>query len=91
MFILGGSADFIVSPALLVEPRYRSADHIDAIYGLLEGAGHLEPVGNGGGMRGYMTAFLRLHVMDDATAAPEFEGAACGICSDPDWTVETNY
>ena len=38
--------------------------------------------------RYYLTAWLRLNLMDDTSAYDLFYGDACGICVDPDWEIE---
>lgn len=86
MFILGGEDDFTVRPSLLVIPRYEDATHIVAVYGELAGAGHMEPVGDGGGFRGPVTAWFRFHLMGDELARGEFFGASCGYCANPIWS-----
>jgi hypothetical protein len=85
MLILGGTADVIVVPALLVEPRYRQATRIVAEYGLLKGANHFTTLGDAGGFRGPVTAWFRAHLMGDAAARAEFYGPACGQCASPAW------
>jgi hypothetical protein len=91
MFIIGGAADTVVVPDMLVLPRYMEATQIEAICGVLDGATHLEPLGDGGGMRGYATAWFRLHLMADRSAREVFHGPACEICTDSMWTVQRNY
>lgn len=58
-----------------------------AAYAELAGAGHLVPLGDGGGFRGGSTAWARWQLMGDADAAGQFQGADCGLCSSPDWSV----
>ncbi|MFD9887880.1 acetylxylan esterase [Amycolatopsis sp. NPDC059027] len=88
MFILGGQADIIVSPPLLVIPRYNQATQIPAIYGELAGATHFTPVGDGGGFRGAITAWFRFWLMGDEQARPVFFGPAssCQLCNDQAWS-----
>ncbi len=91
MFIIGGAADTVVVPDMLVVPRYMEATQIEAVCGVLDGATHLEPLGDGGGMRGYPTAWFRFHLMSDMSAREAFYGPECEICTDPMWTVQRNY
>ncbi|GAA4540724.1 poly(ethylene terephthalate) hydrolase family protein [Amycolatopsis samaneae] len=88
MFILGGQADLIVAPPLLVIPRYNQATKIPAIYGELAGATHFTPVGDGGGFRGAITAWFRFWLMGDEQARPVFFGPAtsCRLCDDHAWS-----
>jgi pimeloyl-ACP methyl ester carboxylesterase len=60
---------------------------IPAAYGELAGAGHLVPLGNGGGFRGASTAWARWRLMGDATAGRQFVGTSCGLCTSNDWAV----
>jgi len=90
-FMIAGGADGIVSPAAMVQPRYEAADHVDAVYGIHGSADHFAPTGDASAFRGYTTAFFRAHLMDDPQAHAVFSGDACGICADPQWTVQRNY
>ena len=90
-FLIAGSADNIVNAALLVQSRYETASHVDAVYGILDGADHFVSLGDALRIRGYATAWFRAHLMDDADALAEFYGVDCGICTDPEWTVARNY
>ena len=47
----------------------------------------MEPVMNGGGIRGYLTAWMRYHLMADQDAKQLFYGDDCGLCTDSGWTV----
>lgn len=91
IFFAGGS-DFIVS-ANSVHNRYEAVQNrLPAAYAELSGAGHLVPLGNGGGFRGPSTAWARWLLMGDANAAGEFQGSNCGLCGgifNP-WDYESN-
>jgi pimeloyl-ACP methyl ester carboxylesterase len=82
---LAGQHDDLVPPAL-VEQFYEAAEHVVAIYGELAGAGHFTPMGDAGGFRGPMTAWLRFHLMGDETARGEFFGPACSVCTSNAWS-----
>ncbi len=86
MFILGGQFDVIVSPQLLVIPRFAQASQIPAVYGELAGATHATPAGDGGGFRGATTAWFRYWLAGDSRAGQVFFGPNCAICSDPAWS-----
>ena len=88
LLMLAGQSDSIVWPWLLVLPRYNEAGHVPAVYGELAGAGHFEPVGDGGGFRAATTAWFRYWLMDDPEARAEFFGptATCGLCQDDSWS-----
>lgn len=86
VFYLAGQADLIVSPLLLVHPRFRESGHVPAVYGELAGAGHTEPTGDGGGYRGPVTAWFRFHLLGDERARGEFFGPECGYCCATEWS-----
>ncbi|ANY08017.1 poly(ethylene terephthalate) hydrolase family protein [Pseudonocardia sp. HH130630-07] len=79
---LAGGADVVVVPELVVRPFYERTRRVEAAYAELRGAGHLEPVPDGGGFRGLITAWFRYQLAGDATAARLFAGDACGACTD---------
>jgi hypothetical protein len=60
---------------------------VPAAYAELAGAGHLVPLGNGGGFRGVSTAWARWRLMGDTTAGRQFVGASCGLCTSNEWAV----
>ncbi|MEO3784672.1 acetylxylan esterase [Actinocorallia sp. B10E7] len=80
-FLMAGQYDDIVHP-FLVKAFYYDATHIPAIYGELRKADHFTIVGDPGPFAAPTTAWFRLHLMDDAQAAPVFHGPGCGICTD---------
>lgn len=86
VLFLGGQFDAIVSPALLVIPRYQAASQVPAVYGELAGATHFTPAGDGGGFRGAITAWFRYWLMGDARAYGVFFGPGCTLCADPAWS-----
>jgi hypothetical protein len=86
VFYLAGQLDLVVSPLLLVYPRYQESGHVPAVYGELAGADHTEPTGNGGGYRGPVTAWLRFHLLADEQARPMFFGPQCTYCAAPEWS-----
>lgn len=87
MFLMTGSDDTLAGPVLNGTPVFRNAN-VPVFWGNLEGVGHFEPVGDGGGYRGPSTAWYRFHLMGDSNAEDVFYGAACELCVDPDWEVE---
>ncbi len=88
MFLMAGSSDTIVSAGTLVKPLSYEPSNVATVYGVLQGADHFEPVGDGGGYRSYTTAWFRLHLMGEEQARSVFYGDDCGICTDGDWVVE---
>ena len=87
MFLVGGSADTIVAPGTLITPLTYNPARVPVIYGIQKGASHFEPVGNGGGIRGYLTAWMRYHLLNDLEAKKLFYGENCGLCTDSGWNV----
>lgn len=77
MFLLAGQYDTVV-PAWWLRQRFNDAGRIVGIYGELAGANHFTPVGNGGGYRGPITAWLRFHLLGDEQARGLFFGTSCG-------------
>jgi hypothetical protein len=62
---------------------------VPTVFGVLAGAEHNSAAGSADeAVRGYVTAWFRAHLMADDSAANLFYGDGCGICTDPDWTVE---
>jgi len=89
-FLVAGSADTIVSASLVRNMCYAPAV-APTIFGIIQGAGHMTYVGNGGQARGYVTAWFRYHLMDDPVAQQAFEEGG-ELFSNPSWQVEKkNY
>ncbi|RZS45044.1 hypothetical protein EV193_101928 [Herbihabitans rhizosphaerae] len=82
---LAGEKDGIVDPVKMVLPLYERAPQVPGVYAVLTGAGHFEPVGDGGRYRGVMTAWFYYQLNNDPRAANEFTGPSCGLCADPAW------
>lgn len=83
---LAGQNDGIVNPSW-VRNQYNSASQVPAEFGILAGADHFTSIGNAGGFRGPVTAWLRYHLMGDSQARGEFYGTPCGQCASPAWTT----
>lgn len=82
VFYLTG-ADDPLSTAL-PQAAYHLASPGPAVRGRLLGAEHNWP-SDGGGFRGYLTAWLRFTLVGDADAAPAFTGSAPELLADPAW------
>lgn len=87
MFLMTGSNDTLAGPTLNGRPVFRNAN-VPVFWGNLEGVGHFEPVGDGGGYRGPSTAWYRFHLMGDSNAENTFYGSNCELCTDSDWEVQ---
>jgi hypothetical protein len=88
-FFLSGETDTTITPAS-VRQKFVASSGIPAAYGDLADADHLQPIVNGNGYRGPVTAWLRWQLMDDEIAGDQFVGP-CAYCSSPMWaTYEVN-
>ncbi len=87
MFLMSGSSDSIAGTTLNQGPIFRRSN-VPTFWGILQGAGHFEPTGDGGDFRGPTTAWFRHHLMDDAGAAQMFNGSNCTLCTHGDWEVQ---
>lgn len=92
-FIIAGSADTIVQPSLAKTSYTRIPTH--AVFSILNGASHFTPVDLLPGDREktasvwkYLTAWFRLHLMNEQSARPIFYGPDCGLCKDSSWVTE---
>lgn len=88
-WFLSGEADTLISSAS-VRQKFDASTGIPAAYGDLAGADHYQPIVNGNGYRGPVTAWLRWHLMGDEIARDQFVGP-CAYCTSDIWaTYETN-
>lgn len=87
MFLLAGSNDTIITPANVT--RTFNASNVETVYGTLTGASHFEPVGSGGRMKGYLTAWFALQLQNSALARDVFTSSNCGIKADTRWVTRT--
>ncbi len=87
MFLMSGSSDSIAGTTLNQGPIFNRAN-VPVFWGILQGAGHFEPTGDGGDFRGPTTAWFRHHLMEDASAADMFEGPDCTLCTSSNWEVQ---
>jgi hypothetical protein len=88
LFLIGFSNDTVVPPPLTMAPQYEAAD-VPSVFGVVQGgATHLEPLGDGGKVRGYTTAWFALQLMKDSSASGVFYGKDCTLCTDKTWVVE---
>lgn len=53
-----------------------------------KGVDHYAGSGSAKAIRGYVTAMFRLCLMGEISLMKLFYGTQCGICTDPNWTVE---
>jgi hypothetical protein len=79
-----GESDSVVPPGTVLD-RYEGVS-IPAGYAELAGASHFVPLGNAGGFRGPLTAWMRWQLMGDTTARGLFVGASPGLGSSNAWS-----
>lgn len=82
VFYLTG-ADDPLSTAI-PQAAYHAASPVPAARGRLLGVEHTWPA-DGGGFRGYLTAWLRFTLTGDTDAARAFAGPAPELLADPQW------
>lgn len=87
MFLISGRTDTIAPASRDQAPVFEAAN-VPVFWGLLETAGHLAALGDGGHFRGPMTAWFRAQLMNDSAAHALFYGPACGLCTDATWQVQ---
>ena len=63
--------------------------NVPVVWATLAGASHFVPMQvDSGSYRPALIAWFRYQLMDDRAAAALFTGAACGLCTAPDWTIQ---
>jgi pimeloyl-ACP methyl ester carboxylesterase len=85
MFALAGESDRVVPAQRVADEIYRPA-RVPSVLGVLRDSGHLEPLGDGGRYRGYLTAWFAACLRGDELALEAFL-APCTLCDNPDWEV----
>lgn len=87
LYVLGGDTDIAWPQA---NDDFARIDHVPVFYGNVRGVGHggtyWEP--NGGRAAQAVVAWLEWQLRGDAKAALMFKGKACGLCTDPAWSVQ---
>ncbi|WP_018657411.1 chlorophyllase/cutinase-like alpha/beta fold protein [Actinomadura flavalba] len=93
-FYMAGQNDRVVWPSW-VRNFYNKSGHLPAVFGVVRGATHVAPAGDGGAFRGPTTAWLSFTLRGDASARAQFAGASCGYCgaSSPfsNWLRNTRF
>jgi dienelactone hydrolase len=90
VFLVAGSADFIVSSSLVSSTNYSPATGA-TLFGTISGATHTEFIGNAGKARGYVTAWFMNYLQGDDYAAQAFINE-CEVCNNSSWQVRMkNY
>lgn len=91
IFAISGGMDTIVAPTG-ISSGFDRLSKGPAMYGELKAATHTDWIGgrNASGSAYFeaVTAWMRVHLMEDAALRSKFYGAQCGLCSDAAWTVK---
>jgi len=69
------------------EGQYEKASQVPAVYAELDGAGHFEVSGDGGRLRGPVTAWFGSKLMGDGQARGLFFGPNCDYCGSSEWSA----
>ena len=87
MLLLTGGADTTAGGETDQRPVFEGANR-PVFWATLKDSPHTGPAtGDNGLYRVVTTAWFRWRLMGDAAAARWFEGADCGLCRSPEWTV----
>ncbi|MBC7172555.1 MAG: alpha/beta hydrolase, partial [Polyangiaceae bacterium] len=87
MLLLSGGKDAIATIEANQIDVFEAAN-VPVFWGTLNDADHFAALGDMDGYLGPVTAWFRLHLMNDENATKLFYGPACDLCVDPEWTVE---
>ena len=84
LFINGHEVDFMMAAS---RDNFERIDHQPTFYGARENAGHTATVFHPGGgeYANVASNWLRYVFKDDAAAGGMFTGAACSLCTNPNW------
>lgn len=84
LYLDGAEPDFMTPVA---KANFEAIDHVPIFYGSRDNAGHsatyFHP--NGGEFANVTVAWLNWQLKGDETAAKMFRGAACTLCTNPNW------
>lgn len=87
LYVIGGESD---AAWVNSQDDYSHVNHVPIMVANLDGVGHggtyWQP--NGGRAAVTVVAWLDWQLRGDTAAAKKFVGAACGLCRDPDWTIQ---
>jgi dienelactone hydrolase len=87
IYILGGPSDIAYANGMDDFKRISSVPVFVANLNVGHGGTFMEP--NGGREASVAVSWLDWQLKGDSRAAERFVGAACGLCKDPDWNVES--
>jgi dienelactone hydrolase len=88
LLINGGEVDFMYEPAHV---NFELIDHVPVFYGARDNAGHTATMYHPGGgeFANVASNWVRYHFKGDADAGKMFVGAACSLCTNPNWETES--
>lgn len=87
VFIITGTEDDFISPVSLSQSIFDSLQGPEMrVLGVSTDADHIEFAEDAGRVRGYLTAWLAYHLLDDPIAAQAFVGTA-EIKANPSWSL----
>lgn len=86
VLVVSGELDGLISPVANNQATVAAINSpLPSVAAHLRGAGHLEIEGNGGGFRGYTTAWLRARLLGDTVAAGVFFGPDSELSRNGRW------
>lgn len=87
VLIMTGTIDYVVSPVRASQTIFDLLDGPDLrVLAVAKDGAHLEFLQDAGRFRGYLTAWLTYHLLDDPVAEQAFIGTA-EIKANPDWSL----
>jgi dienelactone hydrolase len=87
LYVLGGESDIAYTAGM---DDFARIEHVPAaVANIDKGHGGTYWEENGGAAAKVVVQWLNWHLRGDAEAGRTFVGAACGLCGDPAWQLET--
>lgn len=84
--IMGGTRDFLISPLSSNQDALQhTSTNTPVMMGMAKGAAHTAIEGDGGNHRGYLTAWMRYHLLGDQEAKKAFYGEDAEMMYNPNW------
>jgi hypothetical protein len=89
LYILGGETDVAYGNGM---DDFEKINHVPvAVANLPVGHGGTYNEENGGSAAQVLVDWLQWQLRHDVEAAATFLGDNCGLCEDPDWTLDTKF
>jgi Domain of unknown function (DUF3471)/Chlorophyllase enzyme len=88
LLINGHTSDFMMGPS---KATYDAIDNLPVFYGALHGVGHIGTVTQPGGgeFANVASYWARWQLKGDKSGSTMFVGSKCGLCTNPNWDVES--